>query len=276
MSTNEGYETLISMGFPPALALKAMKLSGGDLDSSINMLLSGSLNDDDTNTSEGRENEQSLTIQTDISQYAFSDGISACSCIALNFASEFFTRADNKSSSTDIVTPEFLTHCIMGGVEKYKKLGKTPSEHKSPEQILEEIPHCFNVSFNHDVHQGVLGSDDTPLGLKQILNNCRIGGEVNDWVAVIITKTPETVCVCMPTGEEISDAKYNYILLDSHPRPQIGPIGCYARFHYSLDDLLQYLKQIFPITNVEGMSSLMTEMYNSFDAYPLHKPESQT
>lgn len=274
MSNNEGYETLVSMGFPAALALKAMKLSGGDLDSSINLLLSGSLNDDDINTSEGRTSEEPFTIQTSISQYAFSDGVSACSCIALNFASEFFTQADNKSLM-DVVTPEFLTHCVTSGVEKYKKLGKTSSEHKSPEQILGEIPHSFNVSFNHDMHQGVLSSDDSPLGLKQVLNNCRMGGKGNDWVAVVITKTPETVCVCIPNGEEILDAKYNYILFDSHPRPQMGSSGCYARFHSSIDDLLQYLKQIFPITNVEGMGLLMTEMYNSFDAYPLHKPDEK-
>ncbi len=264
---DEEYETLLSMGFPPDQCRKALKLSSGDLDSSINLLLSGTLTDDDMVPN--RAGGEPFLIQIDTSQYTFAEGVSACSCIALNFASEFLININQATSPERILSAQFLTNTLFGGVEKYKRLPKTGSDHKSPEDVLKAQSTSFNVCYNHDILQGVLCSDDNPLSLKQTLIKCLERNEQHDWIAVILTKTPETICICMSKNQEMQ--KYNFILIDSHPRPQLGIHGCYALLHSSLNDLIVSLKKILPITSIDGMSSLMLEMYNSFDAYPLYK-----
>lgn len=267
---NEAYETLLSMGFSPNQCQKALEISEGDLEYSINLLLSGPINNDAISTNRIVE-EEPLMIETDISQYTFTDGTSACSCIALNFASEFLNEVGKSKAIEDVITPDFLNASLVAGVEKYKKIPKTASEHKSPEEVMTELPQSFNINFDNNIMQGVLGADDSPFGLKQTLMNCMNDEKPGEWVAVVLTKTPETLCVCMPKRQSEPDAKYNFILIDSHPRPQLGSSGCYALLHTSFSNLLISLRKILPITNIEGMSSLMAEMYNSFDAYPIYK-----
>ena len=94
------------------------------------------------------------------------------------------------------------------------------------------------------------------------------------YIAVVITKTPETVLVILPTQSSgASNTNANFILIDSHPRPQQlaphYPTGSYALIRPTLSSLVASLKEIFPITDLgDGVPELMQMMYNSFDIYP--------
>jgi len=262
----ENLQTLISMGFSSEQCRHALAASKGDLNVSINLLLRG----ESSGEGEIQGFESSTMIQIELSQYSFSEGSSACSSISLAFASAFLNAIDQTTSCNDVITSSFLQASVLSGIEKYQMLGMGEGipQHKSPEEILNALPDAFAVQTCGGVRQGVLTSDEGPLGLKQTLSSCRDSNDIG-WMAVVLTKPPETVCVCLPPKTETNSVLKNYILLDSHPRHQFASYGCYAMFHSSLDHLNQSLKLIFPQTDVGG--SVMAEMYNSFDAYPLQK-----
>ena len=219
------------------------------------------------------------------SQYTYADvGRSACTCIALTAASIFLQDQN--------VTSTFLDTMIAQGVENYQKLissGQTGVEHLSAEEVLQkdqqgQLFHVKTIGGGNDViRQGVLSHDfHNPMGMKALLegirfdrhNNRKVGSTKNDvdddeWIVVLITKTPETVLVCFPP-DSISPAPY--WLIDSHPRPQLGLDTSYAKLHSSLDTLLLSLDAIFPPTDLgPDVPEMMAIMYNSFDLYPLER-----
>lgn len=229
------------MGFDPELAQQAWTACDGNKELAIEVLLSG------------REENDELALSTDfvvsdISQYSFENGRSACTCIALTGAMLYLSSQD--------ISPQFLQDMVTQGVELYKRIAQSESgvEHMSAEEVLgqRKLP----LQLIGDLRQGILSHDvNHPLGLKALLTAVKDDGAK----VVLITKTPETVVVCLD----------QFAVLDSHPRPPITT-NAYAKMHSNLDDMILSLHRIFPPTELDpDIPEMMAMMYNSFDLYPL-------
>lgn len=229
------------MGFDPELAQQAWAACDGNRELAIEVLLSGrEENDDDPPLSE--------FIVSDVSQYSFEHGRSACTCIALTGATLYLENPR--------ITRQLLQDMVTKGVELYKLIAQTESgvEHMSAEEVMgrRELP----LQLIGDVRQGILSHDSNhPLGLKALLAAAKDDGAK----VVLITKTPETVLVCLD----------QFAVLDSHPRPPMTNTA-YAKMHDNLEELIDTLQCIFPPSELDpDIPEMMAMMYNSFDLYPL-------
>jgi hypothetical protein len=144
------------------------------------------------------------------------------------------------------------------------------------------------VNVHGGIRQGALSLDiNHPLGMKPCLEglvrDIRASNSNSNsdsrMICVLLTKTPETVMLCIPTNDDVVVAtttnsthqKY-YWLIDSHPRPQLlpGVETCYAKSHLTMDSLLQSLRDVFPFTDLgRDVQPMMADMYNMYDLYPL-------
>ena len=245
-------------------------------------------------------------VQGPLSQYSIENGRSACTCIALAAANEVLkgiiattTMAKQQQQQPyvtmeTILSQDCLQTIIVQGVELYNNLLLVdPSmEHKSAEEVL--VTGCFPDLQQHGVvQQGILSSSSSqqqrssansePLGLYNLLRTSQDGrAEGAEWTCALITKPPETVLVVLPPlvapRDTTSGTPLPFVLVDSHPRPQqFGAHQAYARFHTSLDDLVQEsLNRIFPCTNLgPDIPPLMAAMYNQFDLYCFRRSKPQ-
>ena len=300
---NDQIEMLLAMGFGSDDSKQALSNANGNVESAIEALLNGnipssgsigaaSIYGDDTfgtrsrgysfptsastNTSSSGSSSTMTTIQTDSSQYSSTTGKSACTCIALSAASDFLTTIESDGNIQQWLTPAYLTLLVTKGIQLYteaKKDGSSSSiEHMSAEEVMSLVPNQFNVQLTGGgIQQGVLSrSRDSGMGLKQVLENCHCNiGDNSKWMCLVITKTPETVLVCLPPPSQESQS---FVLIDSHPRPQFGLNGCHARIFTNLNDLIGSLESIFPQTDLgPDVGEMMAIMYNSFDVYPMQK-----
>lgn len=272
---------LSSMGFDEAKAKQALSHCNGNIDLAVDIILSGQLSTATTATSISQQpgrtsnNDTVDIVQTDVSQYSFENGRSACTCIALHTASTVLQKLKNnieKSTENpkEWITPGFLQSLLISGVDLYNKADSSV-EHRSPDEVLSSsvLSSALRVKLlTGGVRQGILTAGDGPLGLKESINECRASIN-NEWMAVVITKTPETICIFLPPKH----SEYNshpYIVIDSHPRPTFSADGCYALFHTSIDGMVDSLKKIFPAIDLGvDVGEVMAAMYNSFDLYPL-------
>ena len=142
------------------------------------------------------------------------------------------------------------------------------------------------VNVHGGIRQGALSIDiNHAQGMKACLEglvqDIRPSGNSNSsdrMICVLLTKTPETVLLWIPTTDDVVDdtttttsQKY-YWLIDSHPRPQLlpGVETCYAKSHLTMDSLLQSLRDVFPFTDLgPDVPPMMADMYNMYDLYPL-------
>ncbi|KAL7524021.1 hypothetical protein ACHAXR_000407 [Thalassiosira sp. AJA248-18] len=138
--------------------------------------------------------------------------------------------------------------------------------HSTPKRIVSSLK-----QLPSSPRQGVLSnSPGNPMGLEAVLSKCQTDAtDPQSYIAVVITKPPETVLVLLPPQTQSSSS--SYVLIDSHPRPQQisphCPTGSYALFHPTLASLVATIEQIFPVTELINVPEMMATMYNSFDAY---------
>jgi hypothetical protein len=266
---------LMAMGFGEAQAQEGLTVSNGNLEVAVNYLLGGGIPPppiaarpaEPPAKMESMEAIAKGLVTCGISQYNVDNGRSACTCIALTTASNFL---QNQS-----VDSAFLTTMIHKGVENYQSMMSAGSsvEHLSAEEVLQKDrsnnPLLFEVETVGGIRQGVLSHDPYhPLGLMALLQGLRQESQT-EWLAILITKTPETVLVCFPPAP-VSPS--SYWLVDSHPRPQLGVESAYAKLHPDLDSLALSLQAIFPCTELgPDIPEMMAMMYNSFDLYPLKR-----
>ena len=91
------------------------------------------------------------------------------------------------------------------------------------------------------------------------------------YIAVIITKPPETIVIFLPTKINTTDLTLPntlpYYLFDSHSRPTLGIDGSYMAKTKTLKSLIQRLKTLFPPleSDVGEEDNYMTWMYNSIE-----------
>ncbi|KAL9190611.1 hypothetical protein ACHAXT_000317 [Thalassiosira profunda] len=276
----ESIAMLLSMGFSREQSAQALAHCGGNLELAINQLLSGG------DIGGGGGSSGVRVVHSDVSQYSDSNGRSACTSIALTMACrvlDIMTTDDPEAISMD---PAFLSNCVQEGIALYSDISSKANgvEHSSVEELMGVLG-SSNVSTAKSIastlklldsspRQGILSnSSDNPMGLEAVLNRCQRDGSGSSYIAVIITKPPETVLVLLPPQ---GSASRTYVLLDSHPRPQQlaphCPSGSYALIHPTLSSLVGSIKQIFPVTELgSDVPEMMAMMYNSFDAYPFQR-----
>ncbi len=263
---------LTAMGFEAVKVQEALNAVNGNVDQAVHVLLGGAI--PPQQQQQQQQLESSSLIHCAKSQYSVENGRSACTCIALMGAALFLSSGETSVSS------ELLENMIDMGVAAYQQLpvSGTNVEHLSAEEVLqskaiEEFKSL--VLMEGGVRQGVSEWH------KQIIHwdlvpFCRNVLSPDTWVAALITKPPETVVVLLPPS---SQASGEYILLDSHPRPGLSH-GSYARSHATLEDLVQSLQAIYPVTELgNDVPEMMAMMYNSFDVYPLtwrNNPTAET
>uniref|UniRef100_A0A7S2UJ74 UBA domain-containing protein n=1 Tax=Attheya septentrionalis TaxID=420275 RepID=A0A7S2UJ74_9STRA len=224
-----------------------------------------------------------IMINCDASQYTIQNGRSACTCIALAGANAFLSEMSKPDPDPfEIITPAFLQRVLARGVWVYHQLmqkeastgnsEKSNVEHKSAEEVLLAVPDTTFGSMTaqgRTVVQGIIDDDMFhPMGFRRKLASLRddMAKTVrSSWMAVVITKTPETVVVCLSDNDEC-------LLLDSHPRPELQATGSYAMMHADLDSLCLTLFKLFPPVHMTSdISETMAMMYNSFDLYPFQQ-----
>jgi len=276
----EDIATLTAMGFSADLAREALTVSSGNMEAAVNYILGGGAGagagvaPTAVVAAEPPPGAAAVSAKADggllrcsRSQYSVDQGRSACTCIALTAATKFLQDTN--------VTSEFLEEMITQGVSNYQQLmhqSASEIEHLSAEEVLQKDSSktIFPLqSLPGGIRQGILSKDDFnhPMGLKAMLEGLKSDQPRQSWMAVLITKTPETVLVCFPPD---SARPSSYWLIDSHPRPQLGVESAYAKLHPSLDALWMSLQAIFPCTDLgPGVREMMAMMYNSFDLYPL-------
>jgi hypothetical protein len=274
---------LTAMGFESAQVRQAFATTGGTLEQVANYLLSGAAAPPAVvaygAVDDGQDASPVRMVHSSMSQYTVAQGKSACTCISLTAAEKFLQRipAVAATTTTTPVTSAFLEEIVSSGVAAYQRLQTSAGlavEHLSAEEVLNEggFP---SLALQGGIRQGVLSnSGSNPQGLRQQLLDCQ---SPNSWTCVLITKTPETVLVCLPANNRSdSGGDSSFYLLDSHPRPQeFNAAGSYARIHNSIDALASSLSSIFPVTELgSDIPEMMTIMYNSFDLYPLQLASS--
>lgn len=273
---------LKEMGFEAEKAQEALGVCDGNMERAIAFLFSGGATDpppSTSNSSTGRMSGPHQDIVATMSQYSMDDGRSACTCIALTAAQNFLL---NPSPTT--LQPHFLEIAIQQGISHYNELqqsvlgSSSGVEHMSAEDVLKAAssagtnnPFASLQLTPGGIRQGILShtnSTEHEMGLLALLTACRRDDAPNKdaWLAVLITKTPETVLAILPPS-----SAPQYMVVDSHPRPGVVPgNGAYIRILSSLKDLVAHLDAILPATELgPDVPEMMAMMYNSFDLYPL-------
>jgi len=312
MSRNEDkIGMLVSMGFDEGRSNVALANTNGNLDAAVNLLLFESDNNNNNgnsatstaNTSNPvpaavqaaatvwntTSHNNNKVVQASFNQYSLLNGRSACTCIALNMASQFLSMIENYATVEQLVTTSFLESNLRSGVDLYNNRNlKSNVEHLSVEEVLTEFSSTsFNVVLKGGVRQGILTNNNcaTSSSFTEILTACRDGGtgKMNEWMGFVITKPPETICVCVPPKIQQLQQQQQFIVIDSHPRPQFQLTNCYAKFVPTMNDLIVILHEIFPFVNLQvsggggggGGGEIMNVMYNSFDVYPLQRKKQE-
>jgi hypothetical protein len=270
---------LTAMGFEASQAREALTICGGNIEHAANSLLMGGVVSQGNINARGADVDHSSSqirmVHSSMSQYTVTQGKSACTCMSL-VAAEKFLQNLNTADPVQAVSSELLQDIVTSGVAAYQRLQSSSAgssvEHLSAEEVL--AAGAFPaLSLEGGIRQGILSHDDAnnPQGLLQQLTDCR---SATGWTCVLITKTPETVLVCLPpssTSTAGASSTGHFLLLDSHPRPQqFDAQGSYARIHDSMQDLALSLSSIFPVTDLgPDIPEMVAIMYNSFDLYPL-------
>lgn len=272
-------QQLMEMGFDAAKAQEALTACNDNVERAIEYLFGGGGGGGPTDAPSGGGTSSAAAslanaqdVVASISQYTMDEGRSACTCIALTAAQEFL-----QSPAASTATPQFLENAIREGVTTYENLRTLSSsvEHMSAEEVL-KLSAGSNGSFSKlqltagGIRQGLLSHDTSnPMGLQTLLEACRQEGPSDQWMAVLITKTPETVLAVLPPPNSTGE----HMVIDSHPRPQVvGGNGAYARILTSLDQVVAHLSTILPATELgPDIPEMMAMMYNSFDLYPFVK-----
>lgn len=284
--SSDALATLTAMGFNEAKAVSALQVTAGNVEQAANYLLTGGDGSSDGTHGTDITNSSGTTaamiggtsasvgqvvVQGTTSQYCVQSGRSACTCMALTAATAFLAKvAENPDFHVDAA---FLDYSMVrAGSEMYRQWMQQTTgrgamvEHASADDALQAG--LFPQLQLNGIRQGMLSDDPNhPLGVPAMLSECL---SPTHWTCVIMTKTPETVLLCLPPST--SNSNYNkYLLLDSHPRHlHFEADQAYVRIHSSLADLVGSVQTIFPLTDLgSDVPELIATMYNSFDLYPV-------
>lgn len=274
---------LAEMGFSLEQSETALELTNGNIDAALNFLLGGDLPQQpqpsiQTQTAISPSSafndvpfaQDCECIQSDISQFSFPDGRSACTAISCEAAISLMdpSRPPN-------ISPELIRRIIEDGVGFYGQISQQGGvEHTAADEILPIIPrftsHLRRTSDPFVTIQGLLTNQQCFMSIFEQARNTQ-GVDPTQPIAVVITKPPETVVVIMPP---LGQADSSWYLFDSHSRPQFGLTGGYLVTAPSAETLISScLRVVFPAVDLDdgvgGQPSFMAEMYNSVEAIPM-------
>lgn len=242
------------MGFERVQAEAALAQAQGSVDLALNILLQPPSTTSDTFQD---EEEERITI-LDMSQYSFDGvGASACTAIACQVAASLLQRLRDDAPLHD---EQFLSNCLYEGIHVYNThMFSRP--HTNPEEILTEIDHFTSqLAPCAPPLQGVLSH---PQAFEELFARARASLlDPSRSCALVLTKPPETITIVIPPTEDGT-----YAFFDSHARPQFGIDGACLATCTSRQNIIMRLTLLFgSAENYEVESSLMEEMYNSFEA----------
>lgn len=291
MATDSSVAELQSMGFDAVRIREALRVCNGNVERAIDYLLAydDDVHDTGDRPSASHQEHGSSAIATavsttpsrlprmivahHVSQYSYENGRSACTCIALRAASSFLENPTVEMLSTD-----YIYQVMQEGVAIHAELfmlSSSSSEHVSAEEALakDQARQIFGpLRLAGGIRQGLLHKNPKhPKGLLTLLITCRKENKSNGWMAIVFTKTPESIVLFLPP----EGSALPFVLLDSHPRPTLDADGAYVQFHNSWESLLHPLLTIFPPMNLgPDVAEWMDMAYNSFDLYPLIRDRS--
>lgn len=211
------------------------------------------------------ESPGELVSNSQISQYSFEGGRSACTVIATIAAAEVIGGTDRDFNESNI------GRWVSRGVECYGSLNSTggsSQEHTSLDDVWghESLRPMTRNLQRGPLINGAVGRSAFQGMIRDARNSVPQEGSPMDGrfdVALVITKPPETVMLALCHGNSES------ILFDSHNRPMRGFEGAHALRFKTDADAAAGLCELFPA--VQGMEDFgfAGEMMNQFDATPL-------
>ena len=213
--------------------------------------------------------EETLTV-LDLSQYSFAEiGSSACTPIACSAAVALLHRLEN---DIDIDDPSFLHEAIISGVASYSKIQHSRvGDHMSVEEYSAlSLYMQQKVAKVGESFQGLLTEVDPFRNLirkaQEKVATC--SSRTTNYVGIIITKPPETVCIIVPSLGNDRGTGRAYCFFDSHSRPEYGLTGSYLVTSSSIESVLHRLRSIFPQVDLEEGSNdtYMQMLYTTYEA----------
>mmetsp|Transcript_9071 Transcript_9071/g.11800 ORF Transcript_9071/g.11800 Transcript_9071/m.11800 type:complete len:293 (-) Transcript_9071:404-1282(-) len=278
-------DSLLSMGFSEDQVQNALKITAGNIDNALEILLSQSFPDGESGQNEdhlisqasyemGTLGANETLTQCEMSQYTLDCGQSACTPIACQAAVEILSRLKAAQKKRESFQPntEIITEILLSGVQAYQMtMAGRSVEHSSVEEALQLIPGLMDnfQSIGDEPMPTLQGLTSNPQGFSEIFQQVYSleGMPETAHIAVIITKPPETVLVILPPRSQADGVHY---IFDSHSRPSMGLDGAYLYSVADISGLERRLKQLFPFQDLGfGGDDMASIMYNSFDATPL-------
>jgi hypothetical protein len=108
--------------------------------------------------------------------------------------------------------------------------------------------------------------------LQSVLTSHATAAGPAGYLAVVLTKPPETVLVLLPVppletprGSEVEDG-WPFLLFDSHARPASHLAGAHLVAHTTLEALGMTLAALWPAMVIEDADPMQMLMYNTIEA----------
>lgn len=270
-------DQLIAMGFEETAVRNAWRVSNGNLDASLSILLQpGEANvvvatDNVAVSPQGVPTSQHKrdVMELDVSQYTFGPiGTSACTAVAC-IASAVLLKQFS-SNITSPISKESMTQAIFSGVDQFRELIQIgQSEHIAADEFYS---HCalFKDQINM-VCETPLQVMVSPRALEDLIQQAKVIAIPGEYFALVLTKPPETVAILIPPDTPVVDAAApatpQYVYFDSHTRPQLGICdGGHVITGSTLAPIVEHFHSIFPPQQLSGVFGAIEGSYNYMEA----------
>lgn len=228
-------ELLVSMGFDEKSSSEALKKCNNNVDQALELLLG-------PNNFGNNDN----LVELDISQYTDGIGISACTPISCSVGLALLRLLKLRATNEVLLCIDELRDALLNGVLYYNSINHFDggAKHVSFDDVFEcpEIDFFSSISKTSSYpRQGTLPNDHR--GFVPFLEDIRRLGRNDEFTALVFTKPPETICIIVPP---LSRPDENYLLFDSHSRPQFGISNSYLVCLPTVDDVALKMMLMFP------------------------------
>lgn len=202
------------------------------------------------------------TVFSDISQYSFKGGRSACTFIALHAINTIERIVVANKRPAPSVIGSIVREAATIFEQDLSSLG-----HCAGEELLACVPILSSKLHKKGIQQYSLSNDGTSF--MSILRAATKELRKNEakTVNIVLTKPPETVLLVAAGGS--SPGSECFYIFDSHPRnlKSIALNGAHLIKFSSAEDLCKHLCLVFPYVDL-GSDVLPSAslMYNAFDA----------
>jgi len=286
-------QSLVEMGFSLESSETALTLSDGNVEAALNLLLNGDIPQEGFNQQQSETQATSpilnnpntpsfahgcQVIQSEISQFTYPEGRSACTVISCEAAIKLMETSIQVNNVVNMnFSSSFIQQIIQDGIGIYNQLNQVGVEHTATDEIIPLTPRFMNsLKRTSELFVPIQGLLSDPHGFISLFERASQGSDPTKPLAIIITKPPETILV---VKSAVSDGRTcTWLLFDSHPRPQFNIHGGYIVEAPTFDHIVTMLTMLFPAVNLDGdlQGSLMAEMYNSVEAVPMQPLQPTT